>query len=403
MCGKDSCTAAGNGENVKRTLYQRAPEGVQTRWASFENPTAGKGGAATTNQGAKGHAFDWLAAGETKTLLDIRDQSGLITRIWLTVDDRTPEMLRSLRLEMFWDGAEIPAVSAPLGDFFGATMGLLAIFENEFFSSPEGRSFHCNIPMPFRTAARITLTNGSAFPLRYLFYDVNLLTGVEHEADALYFHTRHRQETPNALGEPFEILPRVEGAGRFLGCNVGVTANPAYETTWWGEGEFKAWLDGDTTTPTLCGTGAEDYIGTAWGQGAFINRTQGCTIADGAARQWAFYRFHTDDPIYFHTDFRAAIDAMGGAALKDVLRLRAAGVPLVPISLAWSGGAMNRDELDEWGEPEFLAPNRLPFIRLFDVPDAEIFLNDATLADKWCNFHRQDDWTATAYFYLNIP
>ena len=381
---------------MPKNLYRRAAPGTQTRWASFENPGAGRGAGATSNQGAKGHAFDWIAAGEVKTLLHVPDSAGIITRIWMTVDDRTPEMLRSLQLEMFWDGAQTPAVSAPVGDFFGVGLGRTAIFENELFSSPEGRSFNCFIPMPFRSGARITLTNRSGRPLRYLFYDVNFLLGAI-EPDALYFHAHFRRESPNGLGKPYTILPRVSGTGRFLGCNFGVIADAAYETTWWGEGEFKAWLDGDAENPTLCGTGAEDYIGTAWGQGVYAHRTQGCLIADSAARQWAMYRFHTDDPMYFSADFRAAIDAIGGAFLKDVLRLRAAGVPLIPVTLAWGGGPATP------GDPPFIGMNRDFLIRLRDVPDAEAVLTDPTLAETWCNFYRQDDWSSVAYFYLDRP
>ena len=84
-------------------LFEK-PRGVQTRWASFENPTAGRNCAALENRGAKGHPCDTLKIGETKTLLDAKG-SGLITRIWVTVIDRSPEMLRGLRIDMFWDDA----------------------------------------------------------------------------------------------------------------------------------------------------------------------------------------------------------------------------------------------------------------------------------------------------------
>ena len=29
---------------------------------------------------------------------------------------------------------------------------------------------------------------------------------------------------------------------------------------WWGEGEIKFFMDGDTEFPTICGTGTEDYF-----------------------------------------------------------------------------------------------------------------------------------------------
>lgn len=152
-------------------LFEKAL-GAQTRWSSFENVKAQRAGAALENNGAKGHAFDRLAAGETKTLLDVGG-SGIVHRIWMTISDRSPEMLRSLRLDMTWDHASNPAVSVPLGDFFGIGLGRKAPFECALFSDPEGRSFNSFVPMPFRTAARISITNESGKDLSHLFYDIN--------------------------------------------------------------------------------------------------------------------------------------------------------------------------------------------------------------------------------------
>jgi len=361
-------------------LYRRQP-GVQTRWASFENPLAERGRGATTNKGAKGYAFDSVAAGETKTLLDV-EGSGTVCRIWMTISDRSPQMLRALKLDMYWDGADAPAVSAPLGDFFGVGLGRRTAFECELFSDPEGRSFNCFVPMPFRTAARITLANESPGELRHLFYDVDLLLNVPHGDDMLYFHTHWRRESPNELANDFTILPQVRGAGRYLGCNAGVIADPRYEGSWWGEGEFKAWLDGDTEHPTLCGTGTEDFIGTAWGQGRYAHRTQGCVIADGENRQWAFYRYHLHDPIYFDRDCRTAIQTIGGCSKEKALELQRQGAPLLPVSIDSGGGGK--------------------FTGLLDPP-YPTDLTDPSIPEGWCNFYRQDDWSATAYFYFDRP
>ena len=98
-------------------LYQVPPE-VETRWASFENNTAAKGKGGAENKKAKGHSFEFMAPGETKVLMNVTG-AGVIQRMWLTISDRSPESLRSLKLEMYWDGAATPAVSVPLGDFFG--------------------------------------------------------------------------------------------------------------------------------------------------------------------------------------------------------------------------------------------------------------------------------------------
>ncbi|RKX46166.1 MAG: DUF2961 domain-containing protein, partial [Verrucomicrobia bacterium] len=302
-------TLASAGQGSLDALY-RKPAGVQTRWASFENPGALKGQGGMENKGAKGHAFDMIQPGETKTLMDV-EGSGTIRRIWMTTMQRDPQMLRSLRLEMYWDQSDKPAVSVPLGDFFGASVGQLPVFENALFSSPEARSFTCVLPMPYRTGARVTVSNDSDIPLRYIFYDIDFTQGETHPDDMLYFHAHWRRERWTTLREDFEILPKIAGEGRFLGCNVGVLLKPG-NTGWWGEGEVKVYLDGDAQWPTLVGTGLEDYIGTGWGLGAYANQFQGCPIADHKTGRYSFYRYHIPDPIYFDEDCRVVIQQIGG-------------------------------------------------------------------------------------------
>lgn len=361
-----------------RTLY-RKPAGVQTRWASFENPTAGKNLGGKRNRGAKGYAFDGIVPGDTKTLLDTRG-SGIVTRIWMTLAPHTPEMLRSLTIRMYWDDAATPAVVAPLGDFFGAPMSKMVAFDSACLANPEGRSFNCYIPMPFRKAARITITNESAAPVTHLFYDVDFLVNVEHPDDTLYFHSTWRRDTLNALGEDFVALPLVRGAGRFLGCSVGVIENRAYERTWYGEGEFAFWLD-DDEHPTLCGTGSEDYMGSAWGQGVFSQRCHGSLLSDGDRGVRALYRFHLDDPIYFDKNILVKIETIGGAKHEDVLRLHMKGVPLTPVTVDVQVAA--------------------DFHRLLERPKIE--LDSPEFPRGWVNFYRRDDWCATAWFYLDSP
>jgi hypothetical protein len=285
-------------------------------------------------------------------------------------------MLRSLRLEAFWDGAPEPAVSVPLGDFFGAILGRPVAFESELFSNPEGRSFVCYIPMPFRTGARIAITNDSDRHLRHLFYDVDVLLTDRADPDLLYFHAAWRRVRWNQPGRDFEILPRVGGDGRFLGAHIGVITHPD-NAGWWGEGEVKMYVDGDGELPTIVGTGTEDYIGTGWGQGVFKNRYQGSLVVDADKGQYGFYRYHVPDPVYFHKDLRVAIQVMGGAEKEQIAALIGKGVPLDPVSV------------DDAGK----------FTRLKDNPtDLSAFPDKA-----WVNVYRRDDWSAVALFYLDQP
>lgn len=375
-----SCKSGSSPEQTStsnRNLYEF--QNAETRWSSFENITAAKGKGGAENNGAKGHACDEVKAGQSVTLLEV-EGPGIINRMWFTIVDRSPEMLRSLKIELFWDGSTKPAVSAPFGDFFGIGLGRKTPFENELFADPEGRSFNCFIKMPFKKSAKLVVTNESAKDLTMLFYDINLLLMDQWNPNNLYFHCYWHRDTATTLGEDFQILPKVKGKGRFLGSNIGVNANPLYKDQWWGEGEVKIYIDGDTDLPTLVGSGTEDYIGTAWGQGKFCTRYTGCLVSDEEKKQWAFFRYHIPDPIFFKTELKATIQQIGGNEKGKVIALQNEGVQLLPVTI-----------------------HEVPKIhQLFD-PQKPVDLTNKDLPEGWTNYYRSDDFSATAYFYLDRP
>ena len=347
-----------------------APDGVETRWASPENPGGERGRGAAANAGRKGAAFFVLKAGEQHTLAEVKSGSGMVRRIWMTLNDRSPKMLRGMRIDMYWDGAKTPGVSAPLGDFFGVGLGRSVAFESALFSSPEGRSFNASVPMPFRNGMRIVLTNESGADQPQVYYDIDYTLGDKHPADALYFHAHFRRENPTTLQRDYEILPHLSGKGRYLGTNVGVIVDSRhYGVSWWGEGEVKVYLDGDQQLPTLSGTGTEDYIGTGYGMEKYSHQYQGATVVDHGyqeTQRYAFYRYHVNDPVYFHQEVRVTLQQIGFLWSPD-------GTPKEPVqSPIYSAGAGLR-EMDLKHMPKFLL------------------------------FERADDYSSCAYFYLNKP
>lgn len=353
------------------------PPGAQSRVSSFENLNGNKGAGGKTNQTAKGNAFERLQAGESKTLLDVKGP-GVIQRMWFTVRDRDPKTLRSMRLRMYWDGDPKPAVDVPFGDFFVANLGKTTTFESALFSSPEGRSYNCYIAMPFRKSARVVLTNEGSTRQSMLYFDIDFIQLAALPADALYFHAYWTRQPANPLKKDFEVLPEVKGRGRFLGMSVGVNADKRYGTTWWGEGEVKMYLDGDSKFPTINGTGTEDYIGTGWGLGAYANRYQGCPLASDSLKQYLFYRWHIPDAVYFSQSMRIDLQEIGGGEFEEVKMLFNKGIPLEPVSVDGPDG----------------------FTRLYErnpVPS----LNDPSFPKGWVNFYRIDDYSSVSYFYLN--
>jgi hypothetical protein len=116
------------------------------------------------------------------------------------------------------------------------------------------------------------------------------------------------------------VLDDVKGHGHYVGTYlaVGVT-----NTGWWGEGEIKFFLHGDADSPTICGTGTEDYFGGAydWDVGGqyvtyttpFLGMHQ-VLKPDGLYRsqtRFGMYRWHVADPIRFRSDLRVTLQALG--------------------------------------------------------------------------------------------
>ena len=358
-----------------QSLYEM-PANPQSRLSSFENPNSIKGNGGKTNKTAKGNAFENMEPGETKKLLDIKGE-GAIQRIWLTID-HNPVKLRSLRLQFFWDGSNKPAVDVPLGDFFGYNLGKQIVFQSALFSSGEGRSYNCYIPMPFKKAAKVLLINEGTERVK-LFYDIDFVLQ-KLPLNTLYFHAYWNRQQSGQLGDDYILLPKVEGKGRFLGISVGLNTDTSYGKSWWGEGEVKMYLDGDTKYPTINGTGAEDYIGSAWGLGTFTNWYQGCTIANDSTGQFNFYRWHIPDAIYFNKDIKVTIQQIGGWMKEDMKRLNQRGVNFKAITVDGPAG----------------------FTRLLDMENPPL-LTDPAFPEGWVNFYRIDDYSSVSYFYLDKP
>jgi hypothetical protein len=351
-------------------LYEMPATAVETRWYTFENPKGLKGHAGEARFGRKGAPATPLAKGKSLVLADIQG-SGTVRRIWATLFQLDPAALRGLKIEMYWDGAKTPAVQAPFGDFFCHSLGHMTTFENACFVSPEGRSFQCLVPMPFRKSARIVVVNESPAD-NGLYYEVDATLGEKHAKNALYFHSYWRRENMTTLRQDMTLLPHLAGQGRFLGCNLGVRLHPSCVNFWWGEGEVKVYLDGDVGTPTLCGTGTEDYIGDGYGQSYFYNRFSGNQYVSPKKDAYGFYRLHVPDPVWFHKDIRVTIQDMGGPSYKAMLEAVDKDPSLRFMKAGDGTQYYTREELAA-------APNR-----------AEVM-------------ERVDDFCATAYWYLNRP
>ncbi len=291
---------------------------LDSRAVTFENPTGARGAGGMAHGGRKGAPSRIFQAGERVTLADIAGP-GTVRHIWVTVPPAPPEVMRAWALDVYYDGGDEPSISVPLLDFFGLANGRPAAYDSALTATQEGRGFNAYFPMPFRKRMRIDLTNGSE-RAQPVYFQVDFTLERELPADSGYLHVSFRRENPTTMRADFTIADGFHGPGRFLGCVVGIRVLD--EGQWYGEGEVKVFRDGDTTHPTICGTGLEDYVGSAWGMGEHAAPYGGVpSVASRDPRAQpdfvSFYRWHVPDPIVFERELRVTIQQVGYALFGE--------------------------------------------------------------------------------------
>lgn len=292
---------------------------LQSRAISMENQTGAKGQGGQAQGGRKGSAAIYnLVKDEVRTVAEI-EGPGCIRHIWFTIARRhDPLVLRNLIIRFYWDDQKIPSVEAPFGDFFGMSHGHGVAYECAFFAVPEARGFNCFFPMPFAKKARVEICNDVGEDIGAVFFQFDYTLGDKVDENTPYFHSQFRRTAVTKLREDFVIL-ETKGKGRYMGANIGVIDRFNGIRQWWGEGEVKMYIDGDKDFPTICGTGAEDYVLSAWGLGVWQNQYSGSLLDSNTTKYMSMYRYHCLDPVYFHENIKVTIQQMGYDLLNGAI------------------------------------------------------------------------------------
>jgi hypothetical protein len=340
---------------------------AQTRSISAENPTGSKSGGAQAvpprgkkpgsdpwcNDAASDLGKGWkvrpcaknFEPGQTLVLADIKGP-GVIQHIWCTV---LLDVHRWIALRIYYDDQKEPAVVCPIGDFFANGLDGLALVNSlPIAVNPKG-GMNCYWPMPFRKRIRIEITNDGPKTINEVFYQITYALQPIAD-DAAYFHASWRRSMTTRENPEHVILDltgqpprRTKRSGRRTqdsgpgtpGHYVGTyLVWNQLSNDWWGEGEIKFFIDGDPPdSPTICGTGTEDYFGGAWGfvmdhprdlqpqpySTAFLGYPQAVYAPTPRSElrmrprlpAHALYRWHIPDPVRFQRDLRVTIQALG--------------------------------------------------------------------------------------------
>jgi len=247
-----------------------------------------------------------LRRGTTVTVGEVKG-CGTIAQLWLTFpgwfwqhwDPGAPisqTILKTVFLNIYWDQATQPAVRAPVGDFFGNGLCEYRNFGSRYFGMSSG-GFYCRFPMPFRTGFRVELENNDEGIDTEIFLNILYqLKAISPESGYFHaqFHTAH-----NTGSESVEIL-KAEGRGRYVGCTLALQGDERNYLSFLEAPEY-VYLDGESSTPSIVGTGMEDYFLGGWyfREGEFIGELHGVVVKDTLNSSVAMYRVQIDDSVHF--------------------------------------------------------------------------------------------------------
>ncbi|GMU21461.1 MAG: hypothetical protein AMXMBFR13_15540 [Phycisphaerae bacterium] len=215
---------------------------------------------------------------------------------------------RGIVLRMDFDGNH--TVETPIGDFFGTAPGLIpyASFPLGITEPQDGKpqDMWCHWYMPFGKSAKILVENMSGIKVRV--HGAVAAVAYDWDDQSLLFNARWRIER-DVPTRPFSDWQHLQanGNGRFVGGHLHIVNNVR---DWWGEGDEKIYVDGETF-PSHLGTGTEDYYGYAWcSPERFVHAYHNQPHCQGPNNygNTSINRFHVLDDIPFTKSFRFDVE-----------------------------------------------------------------------------------------------
>lgn len=190
-------------------------------------------------------------------VLDLPAGPNAVRELTLHVDAKDMDAAtRQLVLHGEFDGNE--SIWCPVGHFFGTGLGVNP-FRSWSMTVSEGGVMHAYWPMPYSANGRLMLENLSGAEI-----DVRAIARVSHwtwDDRSMRLNTTWRSMDPVQTGEKHDWnFVEITGRGVYAADVLAIT-NPT--TAWWGEGDEKIYVDGESF-PSHFGTGTEDYYGYAW-------------------------------------------------------------------------------------------------------------------------------------------
>jgi hypothetical protein len=246
----------------------------------------------------------YIASGKSHTMCDLKNTSGIIQRIWITIQTADTFYLQKVKIKMIFDN-ETTVDNVPLGMITGTgpwrvndlVTPVLNVMRarklNQDQAGTGAGSFNIHFPMPFTKNAKIEVQNNTPGNIDFFYY-VDYIE-LPLQAKPLLFHANYNIQSPTkasnkgkdlntsgnyelpdqttkpwsevkhqSVAGNYEFLNVNSYQGKYVGTILCVESHPDRKGKWY-EGDDMFVIDNEPWPPRLHGTGTEDYFGMAWG------------------------------------------------------------------------------------------------------------------------------------------
>jgi Protein of unknown function (DUF2961) len=270
-----------------------------------------------------------IAPGQTLELANL-DGAGIVRHLYFSILGGE-HYLRDLVIRAYWDGAEVPCVEVPFGDFFGLGAERPRFFSSLMVTVNPGDlgafgtfGFNSYFPMPYAKGARLTLTNEGTEPVGAVWYHVEYERMKKLPRDLDRFHgswnrvnkteaigdhpnvTQH--DGINKTGADNYVLLEAQGHGAVAGIFLNIDNTMG---SWYGEGDDMIFIDGEHWPPSYHGTGTEEIFGGgACPTAEYAGPYTGFQLIHNLdySGKVSMYRFYVNDPIRFQKSIRMTLE-----------------------------------------------------------------------------------------------
>jgi hypothetical protein len=264
---------------------------------------------------------------------------GCVNSVWLTFAENMLHAVHRSRvpahkylwINIYFDDADLPAVSAPVGHFFGNGATKYVSFSSKFVGMTSG-GYYSFLPMPFQKSCRVRMENRHPSRDIALFFGaIGYLQLPKLDPEMGMLHAQYRvsefirsKDIKGALipNNPHVILEEKTGPGHYVGTTLVIYPVHALKSRFYGpqfgfpylEGNLKVYVDDEVHeqgpdmiekpvgapygAQSIEFTGAEDYFLSGWYyiKGPFTALYHGCPVRSVLTGVVSQYRFHEADP-----------------------------------------------------------------------------------------------------------